>query len=391
MKSTSSQPQYAIPSCSNQQGYTLIELMVALSLGLLISAAAIQLFITSQTTFSLQQGGADVQDSSIFGLELMSRNARTANYGAKDSGVSDFTRIGGLVFTSDPVKETARLGATLPVTVNLQSVRLNGAIVKDSLLMRGAGLPVSSVTNEWSGISNVSIVGGGQAQSAQLVIQYRAPQRMFDCEGREALGPRDANITSAAQDPLGIVYDENGNVDTEPRRIDGDVVVERYFLRKDTTSVAVGENASRALVLACDAGRYGVNDQKRVKNNTVPLLDFGDAGQVLMTRVDHFDIRLGVEVSGGRVRYFTIKDYLDIKQPVVDGVGVARPRIVSLQMAVLARAQGKSNSQSLDDNQTYSMLDQQVKLAVPDSSNGRSGYVRKVYATTVALRNGRGE
>ena len=55
-------------SVGSQQGYTLIELMVALVLGLLISAAAIQLFITSQNTFSLQQGGADVQDSSIFGL-----------------------------------------------------------------------------------------------------------------------------------------------------------------------------------------------------------------------------------------------------------------------------------------------------------------------------------
>jgi len=111
-----------------------------------------------------------------------------------------------------------------------------------------------------------------------------------------------------------------------------------------------------------------------------------------MTRIDHFDIRLGVEVTAGRVLYYTVKEYLDIKQPLVAGAGVARPRLVSLQVSVLARAQGKSTNQGLDPNMAYSMLDQQVKLAVPDSSgSNKSGYVRKVYGTTIALRNGRGE
>ncbi len=373
----------------SQQGYTLIELMVALALGLLISAAAIQLFITSQTTFSLQQGGADVQDSSIFGLELMSRNVRMANYGGGRPVMNDFTPIGGLVLTSDSPKETARLGAVIPVTVNLQSVKLTGGFVKDSLLMRGQGLAVSATANEWNGASNVTVVGSGVAQSAQLVIQYRAPQRMFDCEGRTVLGPR---MSNQAGDTLGETRDATGNL-MPARMIDGDVVVERYFVRKDaSTGVATGEDAARALVLACDAGRYSVNNAKQIADNTIPLQDFGDAGQVLMTRVDHFDLRLGVEVVPGQLRYYTVKDYLDIKPPVVAGAGVARPRLVSLQVAILARAQGKSANQALDPNMAYPMLDQQVKLTVPDSSTGnKSGYVRKVFGTTIALRNGRGE
>lgn len=387
-----SQSVAQLHACSthSQHGYTLIELMVALALGLLISAAAIQLFITSQTTFSLQQGGADVQDSSIFGLELMSRNARMANYGGGRPVMNDFTPIGGIVLTSDSPKETARLGATIPVTVNLQSVKLSGAFVKDALLTRGAGTPVgNAANNEWTGVSNVTVVGGSPAQSAQLVIQYRAPQDMFDCEGRTVRGPR---MSNQAGDTLGETRDANGAL-MPARMIDGDVVVERYFLRKDNpSSVAVGENADRALVLACDAGRYSVNNQKQIDENAIALQDFGDAGVALMTRIDHFDIRLGVEVTPGRIRYYTVKDYLDIKPLVVAGAGVARPRLVSLQVAVLARAQGKSANQALDPNMAYPMLDQQVKLTVPDSSGGnKSGYVRKVYGTTIALRNGRGE
>lgn len=378
------------PSFHSQQGYTLIELMVALALGLLISAAAIQLFITSQTTFSLQQGGADVQDSSIFGLELMSRNIRMANYGGGRAVMNDFTPIGGLVLTANAAAETARLGATVPVTVNLNRVRLNGNIVKDTLLTRGQGLPVSSGSNEWSGISNVSVVGAGPAQSAQLVIQYRAPQDMFDCEGQRVRGSRMGN---QAGDVLGQIVDATGT-QMDARMVDGDVVVERYFLRKDTTGVVAGENAARALVLACDAGRYGVNNEQQVAGDSIPLTGFGDAGQVLMSRVDHFDVRLGVETGPDLLRYYTIKEYLDFRPqpPVVDGTGVARPRVVSLQIAVLARAQGKSNTASLDPNQAYVMLGQSVKTTVPDSTGtDKSGYLRKVYGTTVALRNGRGE
>jgi len=385
-------PQFLATSVHSQHGYTLIELMVALTLGLLISAAAIQLFITSQTTFSLQQGSADVQDSSIFGLELMSRNVRMANYGGGRPVMDDFTPIGGVVLTSDAEAEKNRLGATLPVTVNLQSVKLNNAFVKDQLLTRGQGLTVSSVANEWTGISNVTVVGGSAAKSAQLVIQYRAPQTMFDCEGRTALGPRPSKTAIDSKDPWGVVYDAKGSIINQSRMIDGDVVVERYFLRKDTTGVATGESAATALVLACDAGRYSVNNAKQIADNAIPLQDYGDAGQVLMTRVDHFDLRLGVEVTPGRVRYYTVQDYLAIKQPVVAGAGVARPRLVSLQISVLARAQGKSANNALDPNLAYQMLDQQVKLTVPDSSGGvKSGYVRKVYGTTIALRNGRGE
>lgn len=41
---------------NKQYGFTLIELMIALVLGLIIVAAGIQLFITGQRSLSMQQG-----------------------------------------------------------------------------------------------------------------------------------------------------------------------------------------------------------------------------------------------------------------------------------------------------------------------------------------------
>lgn len=46
---------------ARQAGVSLVELMVAMALGLLISAAAIALFATSRRTFELQQTGSRLQ------------------------------------------------------------------------------------------------------------------------------------------------------------------------------------------------------------------------------------------------------------------------------------------------------------------------------------------
>ena len=45
---------------SKQRGFSLVELMVALLLGTLITAAAVQMFITNQRSFRLQQTMSEV-------------------------------------------------------------------------------------------------------------------------------------------------------------------------------------------------------------------------------------------------------------------------------------------------------------------------------------------
>ncbi|EXE97941.1 prepilin-type N-terminal cleavage/methylation domain protein [Acinetobacter sp. 1592897] len=64
-----------------QQGFTLIELMVALALGLILVAAATQLFIGGILSSRLQKANAEIQDSGIFGLDYIIRDIRLVNYG----------------------------------------------------------------------------------------------------------------------------------------------------------------------------------------------------------------------------------------------------------------------------------------------------------------------
>ena len=64
---------------NNQHGFTLIELMIAIVLGLLITAAAIQLFITGQISINTQKGMAEIQESGNFGLRYITSDIRRAS------------------------------------------------------------------------------------------------------------------------------------------------------------------------------------------------------------------------------------------------------------------------------------------------------------------------
>lgn len=69
------------------RGFTILELMVALALGLLVSAAATQLFVTNLMGFNLQRGMSDVQDNGRFALDFINRDVRGA--GIRPAGALD--------------------------------------------------------------------------------------------------------------------------------------------------------------------------------------------------------------------------------------------------------------------------------------------------------------
>ena len=68
-------------STRSQQGFSLVELLVALLLGSLIAAAGIQLLLTSSQTYRLQSGTSEVQEGGRFSIEYMIRDIRLAGHG----------------------------------------------------------------------------------------------------------------------------------------------------------------------------------------------------------------------------------------------------------------------------------------------------------------------
>ena len=85
---------------TGQHGFTLIELMISLVLGLLISAAVMQVFLTSQRVDRIQTAGSEIQDKAVFGLQAIEQQVRLANLGNDGITINDTTAMGGIVLTA---------------------------------------------------------------------------------------------------------------------------------------------------------------------------------------------------------------------------------------------------------------------------------------------------
>ncbi len=315
-----------------QAGFTLVELMVALALGLLISAAAIQLFLGGLLTSRMQQANAELQNSGVFGLDYVARDLRLANYINTDfPELNEQTPWGGVVLTA---RTAALSNANIPIPAA-------APFISQGLLSHSPGDTVSTVANEWQGLSNVSLA------SDQLTIQFVAPNAMVNCEG--------ANVQA------------------------GDYVIQRYFVRRADAAATTGTDYG----LACDANTPNAT---AVAEPTT-ITGFGGAGELVMPRVDHFAVQLGVRNEAGNMAYYTINQYRTAAAAARAALPPAEPpRIVSVKMAVLVRSTDNTRNNDIDLTRSINILNQNVTLT--DTTNR---FARRVYSTAVTFRNGLGE
>ncbi len=92
---------------SRSRGFTLIELIIALGLGVLVAAAATQLFVTNLMGFNLQRGMSDVQDNGRFALDFINRDVRQS--GVRPAGSLDNTNPPVTIIASEMPGATAAI------------------------------------------------------------------------------------------------------------------------------------------------------------------------------------------------------------------------------------------------------------------------------------------
>lgn len=377
-----------------QNGFSLIELMIALTLGLLISAAVMQVYLTSIKTSSVQSGGTNILEASIFGIQNIEKSVRLSNLGMADTN-NPFTPLAGLVMTSDSslVSDTQ----TDTSKNNMNSIKMGGtkssaggADITDGYLTRNGNQSTSSDNNAWNA-ENSNISG---LKSSQLTIQYEAPQNMYDCEGSLVRGP--------------VEIDRSGRLTMIP----GQVVIERYFLSEVAqNNKANYESNIKSYELRCDAGRYVKEDltvaeldAQKIKDEDSTILvaarnirDFGDIGEVVIPRADYFGISLGVEVVESTspsnvsvsLRYFTPEEYMSFLKTVeqAESSGSASTTtttdVISVKLSVLVRADRPLTGE--DGATKFIIFGEEEEL----SSDTSSAFIRRVYESNIMLRNSR--
>lgn len=320
---------------NKQQGFTLIELMISLVLGLLIIAAASQVYVISLRTATVQQAGSSILDANVFGLQQIENNIRMAGLGLSDvakAGAADSGILAGG----------------------------NNAAAISVLNVNGAKLSSDLISRDDLGPTNITSRG-----SDQLTIQYRAPANMRDCEGHLVLGPRTG------------ILDLPGNPVVS---IDGQIIVERYFVK----------NNNGTLELRCDAGLYVSNhiiqdNGQGTANATIltgandrhNIHGLGDDGALIASDIDDFQVRFGI-ASGGAgnsgIRYVTPTEYQTLP---------ADTAIITVQLGLLTK--GSVPSSDAPESPTYTILGNNVNM-----KSGQGQFIRRVYETNIMLRNSRG-
>ncbi len=284
-------------------GYTLVELMVALVLGLIVVLVAVQMLLAGQRSVAFQNAVLNVQDNANIGLNYIVTDLKHTNLNL--------------------------------INRDMRSTGVSGLIVSDS------NYPANITTNRrLSSTADSNSPSLTEDDSDVLVIQYRPNlAKGYDCEGEAITSPND-------------------------------VIVQRYFLRRDTNG------ANFDLALACDAGRYANTETETT------ITGFNNSGQIIMQRVDQFKVLVGVQNTSTRsLSYMTLAQFAAV--PAGENL-----RAVSLQIGILARSldnAGADTNEKLD----YTLLNLPQVVDKPDEMKAR--YVRVPVEQTIALKNGLGE
>ena len=255
-----------------QVGFTLVELLIAMALGLIIAASATMLFLTGLKSQALQTGQSGLQDDANFGLNFILKDVRLSNLNTVQSGINDTTAYGGMVFSSSTTGGFNN--SNLPIDV------------AETLLSQ----------------SNLNLSNAQSVRSDQLTIQF-LPQYIWD----------DKKTATTADDRWYGGFDCEGTALEFTRDQGRQMVVQRYFL-------AVDENAgdtepNQPLALYCDAGYYAL------EGDPTSITNFGEDPQIVLKRVDHFRVLYSIQ-NGSNHRYVDANTYLQLDSP--------RPRILSV-------------------------------------------------------------
>ncbi|MDT8385074.1 MAG: PilW family protein [Gammaproteobacteria bacterium] len=333
-----------------QQGMTLVEMMIAMTLSLILLAGVLQIFIGNKQTYNVQDAMARLQESGRFAMRFITRDLRMAGFNgcasinssivptnmadvAPHDGVAD--AVSG--FTGNGLQgwETSQLPVALSDTQNLTVGTTLGTVLD--------GTDVISIKH--ASDTGVRLTGNMTTVNANVQLLTATVNGMFsdgdilmisDCENADIFA---ANNVSNGAGTTTIAHSNAVNI--------GNFLATTYgtdaeVMRMINTAYYVGNNA-----------------------NGVPSLfrqEMGNAGvlaqQELVEGIEDMQISYGEDTDGDR----TANVYVDANA-VTD-----MTQVVSVRLSFIVR--------SIEDN---------VATSTDATYNDRR--LRRTFSTTITIRN----
>lgn len=333
----------------SQRGMTLVEIMIAVTIGLILTAGVIQLFISNKVTYTLAEGQARIQENARFATAIISRDLRMAGYmgcgnsamQGDDTGTPQIY-VNNLVRDPDP-NVTFDLDATIRGVENATSGE-QPSIVPGS----------DTVTIRRASEQSANLTGNMTARNANIQIDsnpagWEAGDVIFitDCQNADIFK---ATSVSSGAGKITIAHANNVNIDNKLSR----------------------EYDATAMVLSFIANTYYVADTGRTNKDgeaihSLYYTDVNNDAVELIEGIGDMQVTYGVNTDGGTIP--TVDSY-------VDANGVANwADVVSVRLALLV----DSIENVTDQKQSYNF--EGVQTTADDRR------LRRSFTTTIALRN----
>ncbi len=308
-----------------QAGVTLVELMVALTLGLLLMAVIISLFINIKRSSTQNEAVARVQENGRFALELLRQELIHAGFFGTTVSVSDIT----LLSPTDPTTDCGATSGTIKGVYNLTTSTdyMNYLAQADSATVAAAYACIDT-----------SLLKAGTDNNV-LAIKRTDPATATATASDNKLYIRTDTVNSE-------LYHNNGSTTPTVTGSDWEYEYNIYFV--DNT---------------------GTLQREHLKSGATPTME----SQPLLDGIDAFNIDFGIDTDGdGAPNYYTTS-----ATPLTSATAA-----VSARIFVLARTTTEDSSYT--DTKTYNLGSYSIDTAYGDHYHRR---VYSTTVTLNDLRN----
>lgn len=378
------------PASLHESGFSLIEIMVGLVIGMLAIVIMLQMLSNADANKRNTAGGNDAQMNTAIALYNLEREIRMAGYGLSDANLLGCT----LTYTPNGESAAVTLSAIAPVTVNPPTSQVPaGDANTDTLLVmygssastaEGAAITSTSSSTAYT-VTNPSSFVLNDRLIAETLTRPTPPNCALSLA--KVTGMAGANLTvsnGTANLPVGsVVY----NLGREP-------VIRAYAIRKGILTMCDYTEKN------CGSGTYATTPDSSV---WVPV-----ASNIVGLRAQYGrDTSTGASMTGLITQWDQTNPPLETDSgaaTVTPAIHCARARALAVRMVLVGRsaaydkkleAGGGLGNPSWSGttavttgsplNPTALTID--LSQSLDGSTNGWKGYRYKALETTIPLRN----
>lgn len=337
-------------SIARHRGFSLVELMVAITIGLIILAAISAVFVSSKRSYSTQDRLARLQENARFAMQFMTRDVRMAGYS-------------GCVKDLPNVNNTLNVGTNFLFMMNIPLEGIDNADSSSAWSPSGGGKPA----NMKDGTDAIAIRSGDPSQITNLASAMESESDALVVSS--TTGFSDNNI---------IMVADCSNADVLQITDVNSPALEHAANAGNTPG-----NSSANLGKLYDTAAQVMKFYTRVyfvanRADGTPALFLNENGDVqeLVEGVEDLQVLYGVDTDADGAPNV----YLS-----ADGVGAAWGSVRSVRIGMLVRT---PNDKDIDPDIRASYDVNGNTFTVPTDADGnRDRYQRRVFQTTVQVRN----